>query len=171
MTWALIPLILPIFFTRDFFLLRMGPRSKRSIRLGAYSLILLATVISVPAFSSVERASLEPLMAAIMCLYAALGFLSILARKTNRHDLAWLLAAAPNPVLALGLSRIVTIVLPRGLSGAFLAGTVVAACIWIALTACCVKRADHTPMKLPDLDFSLTIAAVVNSAAMLTLVI
>jgi hypothetical protein len=165
-TWLLFVFMLPVFFGRDFFLLRMGPRFRTAKRLRIYGLVLAASATLFPAF---WRAGLDRAVLPMIVIYGTLCAISVWIRKTDRHNLAWLIAAAPNPVLVLGLAMLVQPGLAQGSAQASVPGPILAACVWIGLMTFCVKQVEDTPMDVTDLDLAVVIAAVVNSAALLIL--
>jgi hypothetical protein len=93
--------------------------------------------------------------------------MSIWVRKAERHDVAWLIAIAPNPSLATALA-----LSPRAvLHLESVATPALLACLWIGLMLFCARRMNDAPMEAPDLDFSVANATIVSSAALLVLVV
>ena len=107
-TVVLISFVLPVFFTRDWLLLRMGPAATTMTRLRGYALVLLASTIlfSAVTFSVRTERLLEILLSPsvtlpVVLLYGALLAVSIWIKRTDRHQVAWQIALSPNPILVL----------------------------------------------------------------------
>src|SRR5579862_2926783 len=109
--WILSAFVLPIFFVRDCFLLRMGRAATTLARLKTYAVAVLASVLLlsvVTASFTTERLLKEfaslPVCFALLLFYGALLVMCVWMKRTERHHLAWRIAVVPNPVLAGGFS-------------------------------------------------------------------
>jgi hypothetical protein len=88
-------------------------------------------------------------------------------RRTDRHYWAWLLALAPNPILAFCLALLSRLVFSPSSVYAVIALSSIPACAWIGLLGFSLKGTDRSPMDVRDLDFSIGVAAWVNVIALL----
>jgi hypothetical protein len=172
---AVVPFCLSLFFLRDCFLLRMGPARLLSIRLRRYTVVFLATVLLVS--GAMRRLGDEPLQLArasrlilvIAGFYALLAAICLWIRRTDRHHLAWILAAAPNPILAFSIVLLARTMFPSASVYAVMAGSGFLAFVWIGLIVLWLRRTTQARMDVPDLDFSIGFASFVNSIALLLL--
>jgi hypothetical protein len=168
----LVVFVLPIFFVRDCFLLRMGRVATTLARLKIYAATVLASVIvlSVVTISfTTERLLKEwaslPVCLAGLLFYGALLVMCIWFKRTERHRFAWRIAALPNPILAGGIVLLARIILPIHSPSATALGATLVACLWCGIIGLSVWRMRAALMDVPDLDFSLQLAGLVNSAA------
>jgi hypothetical protein len=173
---AVIPFGLSLFFLRDYFLLRMGPTRLLSARLRLYAVVLLASILLVSrATSQLSGEELLQLFQAPRILLLIVGFYALLVticlwiRRTDRHHRAWLLAVAPNPILAFGIALLAREMFPSASVYAVMAGSDFLAFVWIGLIVLWLRRTTQARMDVPDLDFSIGFAGFVNSIALLLL--
>lgn len=173
---AVITFSLSLFLLRDYFLLQMGPARLLSARLRLYAAVLLASVLLVSgATCRLDEVQLLQLFRAprvvlpIVAFYAFLVPICLWIRRTDRHHRAWLLATAPNPLLAFSIALLARVMFPSGSVYAVMSGSGVLALLWIGLVAVWLERTAGTRMDLPDLDFSIRFAGFVNSIALLLL--
>jgi hypothetical protein len=173
---AVVPFCLSLFFLRDCFLLRMGPTRLLSARLGLYAVVLLASILLVSGATS-QLGGNEPLqlfqtpraILLIVGFYALLVPVCLWIRRTDRHHRAWLLATAPNPLLAFSIALPARTMFPSASVHAVMAASGFLAFVWIGLIALWLERTAHARMDVPDLDFSIGFAGFVNSIALLLL--
>jgi len=175
-TVILISFVLPTFFVRDWLLLRMGPAAAIVARLREYALVLLASIVLFSAITvavGTERLLeivLSPSVTLpIVLLYCVLLAVCIWIRRTDRHQVAWRIALFPNPVLVLAIATLARFILPRVSVFGAVVVTPLLACLWIGLIGLSVWGARNTPLDVPDLNFSLGLAGLVNSAVLLLL--
>ena len=175
-TVVLISFVLPVFFTRDWLLLRMGPVATIVARLRGYAIVLLASTILFSAFTFSGRTEklLEMLLSpsvtlTVVLLYGALLAVSIWIKRTDRHQVAWQIALSPNPILVLTIAILARFVLPRVSALGIAVVTPLLAFLWTAFIGLSVWEARNTPLDVPDLDFSLSLAGWVNSAVLMLL--
>jgi hypothetical protein len=90
--------------------------------------------------------------------------LGIWLRKTDRHNFAWLIAAVPNPLLTAVLQALFSQQDPA-------IGAIGLACLWIGLMALSLEYFGRGLLDVPDLDYTLTFTALLNSAALVMLVL
>jgi len=175
-TVILISFVLPVFFVRDWLLLRMGPVATVVARLRQYALVLLVSIIlfSAATFTVGTERVLEIVLSPsvtlpVVLLYSVLLAVCIWIRRTDRHQIAWRIALFPNPILVLAIAMLARFVLPRLPA----LGTVVVAplmaFLWTGLIGLSVWKARNTPLDVPDLNFSLNLAGYVNSAVLMLL--
>lgn len=175
-TALLIPLVLSIFLVRDHLLLRMGPRRTTFVRLRAYAISLLMSGIVAAAStfalepSRLLRTLLAPAVALpVVLFYGVLAIACIWVRRTDNHHFAWYFAVVPNPLLALGFAMFARLALASAWPYAVIVVALLLACLWIGLIVVSVWWTRNTPLDVPDLDFSLGLAAIVNSVALILL--
>src|SRR6202162_2586163 len=173
---AVITFSLSLFFLRDYFLLQMGPARLLSARLRLYAAVLVASVLLVSgATSRLDDAQLLQLFSAprvvlpMVAFYALLVPICLWIRRTDRHHRAWLLAAAPNPLLAFSIALLARVMFPSASVYAVMPSSGVLALVWIGLIAVWLGRTAGTRMDVSDLDFSIRFAGLVNSIALLLL--
>jgi hypothetical protein len=172
-TVVLISFVLPVFFTRDWLLLRMGPAATTMARLSGYAIVLVASTIlfSTVTLSVRTERLLEILLApsvTVVLLYGALLAVSIWIKRTDRHQVAWQIALFPNPILVLTIAMLARF-FPQVSALGIAAVTLLLAFLWIAFLGLSVWQARNTPLDVPDLDFSLNLAGWVNSAVLMLL--
>ena len=173
---VLTPFAFLSFAVRDFLLLRIGPHARASHRLRDYSIAVLVFVIL---FSPIifgnrpdETFNLiwPPHFVGILAgIYAGLLAASLWVRATERYHLAWILAVVPNPLLIIGLAIPARIFWPQGQVYGSVLVTSLIALLWVALICLFVKKADHAPLDVTDLDFSLLSAGIVHCIALVVL--
>jgi hypothetical protein len=173
---AVITFSLSLFFLRDYFLLQMGPARLLSARLRLYAAVLVASVLLVSgATPRLDEAQLLQLFRAprvvlpMVAFYALLVPICLWIRRTDRHHRAWLLATAPNPLLAFSIALLARVMFPSASVYAVMPSSGVLALVWIGLIALWLGRTAGTRMDVPDLDFSIRFAGFVNSIALLFL--
>jgi predicted lysophospholipase L1 biosynthesis ABC-type transport system permease subunit len=173
---AVITFSLCLFFLRDYFLLQMGPARLLSVRLRFYAVVLLGSAFLVSgATSRLDEAQLLLLFRAprvvlpIVALYAVPVAICLWIQRTDRHHRAWLLATAPNPLLAFSIALLARVMFPSASVYAVMLGSGVLALVWIGLIAVWLERTAGMRMDVPDLDFSIRFAGFVNSIALLLL--
>ncbi|MBZ5634492.1 MAG: hypothetical protein LAO55_15320 [Acidobacteriia bacterium] len=172
----LISFVLPVFFLRDWLLLRMGPAVTIVARLREYALVLLAsvTLFSTIMFSVGTGRLLEIVLSPsailpLVLLYSVLLAVCIWIRRTDRHQFAWRIATIPNPVLVGAIAVVARLFLPPASPFARVLGTILLTFLWIGLIGLSVWEARNTPLDVPDLNFSLNLAGFVNSAVLMLL--
>jgi hypothetical protein len=173
---AVITFSLSLFFLRDYFLLQMGPARLLSARLRLYAAVLVASVLLVSgATSRLDEAQLLQLFRAprvvlpMVAFYALLVPICLWIRRTDRHHRAWLLATAPNPLLAFSIALLAREMFPSASVYTVMSGSGALVLLWIGLIALWLERSAGTRMDIPDLDFSIRFAGFVNSIALLLL--
>ena len=175
-TVVLVSFVLPVFFTRDWLLLRMGPVAGMMPRLREYALVLLASTIlfSVVTFSVGTERLLEIVLSPsvtlpVVLLYGVVLAVCIWIRWTDRHQVAWRLALFPNPLLVLALAMLARFIVPRESALGTIVVIPLLTLLWIGLIGMSVWGARNTPLDVPDLNFSLGLAGLVNSAVLMLL--
>jgi hypothetical protein len=175
-TLALIPFMLAAFAVRDFLLLKMGVDAKTFRRLLLYAVVVfVSTVVFFAATVSVENDRLLQILRAprvvwpVMLFYGALAAVSFRIRLTDRHDLAWPLAAIPNPVLVLGLSVLTRFVFHSASPYISIMSAVLFTSLWIAVIVLSVWVTMPGRLEVAEMDFSVNLASVVNLAAILVM--
>lgn len=166
--------VLPIFFARDCFLLRMGPVATTLARLRMYAGADLASVIvlSVVTTSLTTHRLLQhfaslPVCLSVVLFFGALAAICVWVRRTERHHLAWRIAVLPNPIQAGGVVLLARFILPVNSPLASPVAAALVACLWVALVGLSVWRTRSSLMDVQELDFSLQLAGLVNSAALI----
>jgi hypothetical protein len=174
-TAILISFVLPVFFARDWLLLRMGPGATTIPRLRQYgvvqlmSMVLFSTVMfSVRTERLLEIAFAPAVTLAVVLFYGVLLAVCIWIRRTDRHRLAWLIALLPNPALIGAIVALARLLLPRDSSLAMVLALLLTS-LWIALIDLSVWKARSAPLDAPDLDFSLIVAGLANSTILVLL--
>lgn len=172
----MISFVLPTFFVRDWLLLRMGPAATIVARLREYAFVLLASIVlfSAITFSAGTGRLLEIVLSPsvtlpVVLLYCVLLAVCIWIRRTERHQVAWRIALFPNPLLVLAIATLARFILPRASVFGAVVITPLLACLWIGLIGLSVWKARNAPLDVPDLNFSLGLAGLVNSAVLLLL--
>jgi hypothetical protein len=172
----LISFVLPVFFTRDWLLLRMGPAATTVARLRPYGVVLLLSMVLLSSltFSARTDKLLEIVFApsvtlAVVLLYGVLLAGGIWIRRTDRHQVAWLIAIVPNPVLIGAIAVLARTLLPEASQLATVLGSTLLMSLWIGLIGFSVWEARNAPLDVPDLDFSINLAGLVNSAVLMLL--
>jgi hypothetical protein len=170
---VVIPFSLILFFLRDYLLLQMGPARAPSARSRFYSVVLLASVFLVSgALSRLSDKQILHLFRApsvtfpVVGYYAALIPFCLWLRRTDRHYRAWILAVAPNPLLAAGIALLGRLLSPPSPLYAEIIASGFIACVWIALIGASLKGTDEIRMNASDLDYSMRVAACVNAIAL-----
>jgi hypothetical protein len=172
--FVLIPFALILFFLRDYLLLQMGPVRLLSARLRLYALVVFASILLVS--GTTFRLSDEKffnlfqtprVVLPIVGFYALFVTICLWIRRSGRHHRAWLLAMAPNPLLAFCVALLPRLVFSSSSMYSITAGSVLAACVWIGLISLCLRGTVEVRMDASDLDFSIGIAAWVNAIALL----
>ena len=172
--FLLIPFTLCPFFLRDYFLLQAGPPRLLSVKLRLYALAVLTPAVLLTAATSklsnqafLNRLRKPSLVLPTVGLYLLLLTVCLWIRRTDRHRWAWLLALAPNPILAFCLAFVARLMFSPSSGYAATALSSVAACVWIALISMSLKGTERCPMDVRDLDFSIRVAAWANVVALL----
>jgi hypothetical protein len=172
----LIPFILCFFLLRDFLLLKMGPPSKVLARLRVYAGVLLGSELLFSVATSpltterlLQLARSPRVILPLALFYAALAILCLWVRRTDRHNIAWFIAILPNPLLVIGIAIVARWLAPAVSPATNIVGPSLLACLWIAAVSLFVRAARHAPQDVPELDFSLGLAGLVNSIALLAL--
>lgn len=175
-TVILISFVLPTFFVRDWLLLRMGPAATIVARLREYAFVLLASIVlfSAITFSVGTERLLEIVLSPtvtvpVVLLYGVVLAVCIWIRRTDRHQVAWRIALSPNPVLILAIATLARFIPPRVSALGTVVVTALLAFLWIGLIGLSVWAARNTPLDVPDLNFSLGLAGLVNSAVLMLL--
>jgi hypothetical protein len=170
--FIVIPFRLIVFFLRDYFLLQMGPVRLLHSRLRLYGLATLASALLVSGgtsrLSDEELLSLDRtagVVVPITAFYALFVGECLWMRRTNRHDRVWLLAVAPNPLLAFCITLFARLVFSSSSVYVVTAASAIAACVWIGLIRSCLKGTVEASMDVSEIDFSIGIAACVNAIA------
>ncbi len=130
------------------------------------TVILFIAAISLDSLFQAMQAPSGKLWTA--ALYGVLLALCIWMRCAGRHDLAWIIAAAPNPLLVVGLSLPFRPFVPAPVHESATVAAV-SVCIWVTLIGFVVRATRSLPLDDRDLDFSLDIAALVNLVALAAL--
>jgi hypothetical protein len=172
-TLILILFVLPAFFARDWLLLRMGPVAATMRRLREYASVLLVSIVlfSALTFSVGTERLLEIVLSPsvilpVVLLYCVLLALCIWIRRTDRLQLAWRIALFPNPILVLAIAILSRFILPRASTlGTFIVALLLGS-LWISLVGLSVWKTRNTPLDVPDIYFSLSLAGIVNSAVL-----
>jgi hypothetical protein len=175
-TVILVFFVLPMFFARDWLLLRMGPVETTVVRLRQYgvvlllSMVLLSTLVYSASTESILEVVFKPLVtSAVVMFYGVLLAICIWIRRTDHHQVAWLIAILPNPVLIGAIAVLARMFFPETSQFTTILGSALLTFLWISLIGFSVWEARNTPLDVPDLDFSLNIAGLVNSAALMLL--
>ena len=172
--FLLIPFGLILFFLRDYFLLQMGPARLLSARLRRYALVVLASVLLVSGATSrlsdeefLNLFRMPRVVLPVVGFYALFVTMGLWIRRSGRYRCAWLLAMAPNPLLAFCVALFTRLVSSSSSMYSITAGSVLAACVWIGLISVCLRGTAEGRMDASDLDFSIRVAAWVNAVALL----
>jgi hypothetical protein len=170
---AVIPFCLNLFFLRDYFLLQMGPARLLSPRLWLYSVVLLPSVLLVSGAVALRSdEEILHLFRAPRVVLPIVGFYTLLVpvclwiRRTDRHHRAWLLAAAPNPLLAFCFALLARTMHSSSSVYAVTASSGLLACAWIGLIGLWLKGKTEVRMDVSDLDYSIGFAGFVNVVAL-----
>jgi hypothetical protein len=170
---VIIPFSLILFFLRDYLLLQMGPGRLPSVRLPLYCVVLLVSVFAVSgALSRLSNEQILHLFRAPMVALPVAGYYAVLIslclwfRGTYRHYRAWLLAAAPNPLLATGIALLGRLIFSSSPLYAEIIGSGLIACVWIVLIGVSLRGTVEIRMDASDLDYSMRIAICVNAIAL-----
>jgi hypothetical protein len=172
-TLIMLLFVLPAFFARDWLLLRMGPVVSTVPRLREYASVLLVSIVlfSAITFSVGTERLLEIVLSPsvtlpVVLLYSVLLALCIWIRRTDRLQLAWRIVLFPNPILVLAIALLARFILPRASTlGTFVVALLLDS-LWISLVGLSVWETRNTPLDVPDIYFSLSLAGIVNSAVL-----
>jgi hypothetical protein len=171
----LIPVILGFFLLRDILLLKIGPSAKIFPRLRIYAATqLISVALASAATHDLDSAHLlqfstsPRIVFPIMMFYAGLAALCFWVRRTDRHHRAWLMAAVPNPVLVLGVMVVARFATAGWLHNSAIFAPSLLACLWIGVVGFALRGSDER-RDVSELDYSLGVAALVNSIALVAL--
>jgi hypothetical protein len=172
-TLIMLLFVLPAFFARDWLLLRMGPVVSTVPRLREYASVLLVSIVlfSAITFSVGTERLLEIVLSPsvtlpVVLLYSVLLALCIWIRRTDRLQLAWRIVLFPNPILVLAIGLLARFILPSASTlGTFVVALLLDS-LWISLVGLSVWETRNTPLDVPDIYFSLSLAGIVNSAVL-----
>ena len=172
--FLLIPFTLSPFFLRDYFLLQAGPARLLTRKLRLYALAVLCPIlllaVATSKLSNQEFINLlrKPILVLpTVALYVLLLTVCLWIRRTDRHHWAWLLALAPNPILAFCLALVARLMFSPSSVYAVIGLSSVPACAWVGLVSMSLRGTERFPMDVGDLDFSIRVAAWANVVALL----
>ena len=164
--------VLCSFFLRDFLVFRIGPQARTRQRLVIYA---IALAVYLMAFLTVTS-SLAPLeilhrvrtpfwSTTILAIHLVFAAASIWMRRARQYQWVWLVVISPNPLLISILavcSRTLARVSPLDVAGGLLASV-----LWTALLLTSIQWSRRTPVDRQEEDFSVEVAAVTNSFALM----